>query len=95
MDFESENLFTISAGVADGVGGWRSYGVDPSQFPCSLMATCERMVKLGKFSPQNPVDILASSYQELLQAKEPLVGQYFVLYFSDQSCSLFLFVSVL
>uniref|UniRef100_A0A3Q0SL86 Protein phosphatase n=1 Tax=Amphilophus citrinellus TaxID=61819 RepID=A0A3Q0SL86_AMPCI len=61
-------------GVADGVGGWRDYGVDPSQFSATLMRTCERLVKEGRFTPSNPVGILTSGYYELLQNKVPLLG---------------------
>lgn len=63
------------SGVADGVGGWRDYGVDPSQFSATLMRTCERLVKEGRFSPNNPVGILTSGYYELLQNKIPLLGE--------------------
>ncbi|XP_068616770.1 protein phosphatase PTC7 homolog isoform X2 [Brachionichthys hirsutus] len=61
-------------GVADGVGGWRDYGVDPSQFSGTLMKTCERLVKEGRFVPSSPVGILTASYCELLQNKVPLQG---------------------
>ncbi|NXR11485.1 PPTC7 phosphatase, partial [Semnornis frantzii] len=61
-------------GVADGVGGWRDYGVDPSQFSGTLMRTCERLVKEGRFVPSNPVGILTAGYCELLQNKVPLLG---------------------
>ncbi|XP_021574783.1 protein phosphatase PTC7 homolog [Carlito syrichta] len=61
-------------GVADGVGGWRDYGVDPSQFSGTLMRTCERLVKEGRFVPSNPIGILTTSYCELLQNKVPLLG---------------------
>lgn len=61
-------------GVADGVGGWRTYGVDPSQFPKSLMAACERMVHTGQFTPRRPVDVLSSGYHEIQQDKAPLIG---------------------
>jgi protein phosphatase PTC7 len=61
-------------GVADGVGGWRSYGVDPSLFPKSLMAACERMVTSGHFTPRNPVEVLSSGYYEVQQEKAPLIG---------------------
>ena len=65
----------VSSGVADGVGGWRDYGVDPSQFSGTLMKTCERLVKEGRFVPGNPVGVLTSSYYELLQNKVPLLGE--------------------
>jgi protein phosphatase PTC7 len=61
-------------GVADGVGGWRDYGVDPAQFPRSLMETCERLVKLGRFRPTAPVSIIESSYHEILESKAPMLG---------------------
>lgn len=61
-------------GVADGVGGWRTYGVDPSLFPKSLMAACERMVSSGHFTPRDPVDILSAGYFEVQQDKAPLIG---------------------
>lgn len=62
-------------GVADGVGGWRDYGVDPSQFSGTLMKTCERLVKEGRFVPSSPVGVLTTSYYELLQNKVPLLGE--------------------
>jgi len=61
-------------GVADGVGGWRSYGVDPSLFTQSLMAACERMVQSGQFCPQKPVEVLSTGYYEVQQDKKPLIG---------------------
>ena len=70
-------MFYISSqGVADGVGGWRDYGVDPSQFSATLMRTCERLVKEGRFVPSQPVGILTSGYYELLQYKVPLLGEH-------------------
>lgn len=65
----------VPSGVADGVGGWRDYGVDPSQFSATLMRTCERLVKEGRFTPSYPVGILTSGYYELLQNKVPLLGE--------------------
>lgn len=61
-------------GVADGVGGWRNYGVDPSIFPRQLMATCARLVRDGHFRPQAPASIIAAGYEEILQAKDQLLG---------------------
>lgn len=73
-------------GVADGVGGWRSYGVDPSTFPRTLMSTCERMVKENKFRPQAPASIITDSYYELLEQKQPLVGEGFFFFIFNQTC---------
>ncbi|KAL5016439.1 hypothetical protein ScPMuIL_006028 [Solemya velum] len=61
-------------GVADGVGGWRNYGIDPSAFPHALMKTCERMVKEGRIHPRSPANIIEASYDELLEQKIPLLG---------------------
>lgn len=79
----------VCIGVADGVGGWRDYGVDPSQFSGTLMKTCERLVKEGRFVPSNPVGVLTTSYYELLQNKVPLLGEYSCSKhrFSDQNPS--------
>lgn len=66
----------VTVGVADGVGGWRDYGVDPSQFSSTLMKTCERLVKEGRFVPSHPVGVLTTSYYELLQNKVPLLGEW-------------------
>lgn len=65
-------------GVAEGVGGWRDYGVDPSLFSGTLMRTCERLAKEGHFLPSNPVGILTTSYYELLQNKVPLLGKCYL-----------------
>lgn len=61
-------------GVADGVGGWRTYGIDPSHFSGTLMRTCERLVSLGRFNPQTPASIIANGYNELLENKEQIIG---------------------
>lgn len=69
-------------GVADGVGGWRAYGIDPGEFSMHLMRTCERLVKLGRFTPSNPSDLLARGYYELLHHKKAILGKnlYNLLY---------------
>lgn len=61
-------------GVADGVGGWRAYGIDPGEFSMHLMRTCERLVNTGRFSPSNPSELLAKSYYELIHHKKPILG---------------------
>jgi hypothetical protein len=70
--------YFCSSGVADGVGGWRSYGVDPSLFPKSLMSACERLIKAGKFTPQKPIEVLSTGYYEVQQDKNPLIGMWCV-----------------
>ncbi|XP_015519611.1 protein phosphatase PTC7 homolog [Neodiprion pinetum] len=61
-------------GVADGVGGWRHYGIDPGEFSNFLMRTCERLVTMGRFTPSEPAGLLARSYYELLENKQPIPG---------------------
>lgn len=69
-------------GVADGVGGWRDIGVDPSKFSTNLMRTCKRVVEQGLTTEQGdqidhktPIEILSASYQALLENKNPsLIG---------------------
>ncbi|KAH0560194.1 protein phosphatase PTC7 homolog [Cotesia glomerata] len=61
-------------GVADGVGGWRHYGIDPGEFSSYLMKACERLVSLGKFVPHEPAGLLAKSYYELLENKQSILG---------------------
>lgn len=64
--------------MADGVGGWRSYGIDPGEFSTFLMKTCERLVNCSNFNPQRPVNLLAYSYCELLEHKKPILGMFFL-----------------
>lgn len=61
-------------GVADGVGGWRNYGIDPGEFSSFLMRTCERLVTTGRFNGNEPAGLLAHSYYELLENKQPVLG---------------------
>ncbi|XP_005102660.1 protein phosphatase PTC7 homolog [Aplysia californica] len=72
--FISRNKVADVIGVADGVGGWRNYGVDPSTFPRTLMLACERMVREGHFAPQSPGNIIAAGYSEMLEQKVPTIG---------------------
>lgn len=50
-------------GVADGVGGWRTRGYDPSAFSASLMRICKDMA--GKKS-HDPLKLIDDSYNKLL-----------------------------
>ncbi|XP_011294082.2 protein phosphatase PTC7 homolog [Musca domestica] len=72
--FKTSTLNSDVLGVADGVGGWRSYGIDPGEFSSFLMKTCERLVHCVNFNPQRPVNLLAYSYCELLEQKKPILG---------------------
>lgn len=61
-------------GVADGVGGWRAYGVDPGQFSVNLMRCCERLVLAGYFSNHQPAKLLAQGFLELKENKQQIIG---------------------
>lgn len=65
--FVSTNTAADVLGVADGVGGWRNYGIDPSLFSSSLMATCERVVNEGRSRPDAPKTIIATGYYDLME----------------------------
>lgn len=38
------------------------------------MRTCERLVQSGQFNPNDPSDLLARSYYELIEHKKPILG---------------------
>ena len=61
-------------GVADGVGGWKLYGVDPSKFSRQLMQNCERLVKSGQFNCKQPAGLLANAYNEMKNSNEKAFG---------------------
>lgn len=61
-------------GVADGVGGWRAYGVDPGLFSVNLMKSCERLVVAGYFSSNKPAMLLAQGFLEMQENKQQIIG---------------------
>ncbi|XP_062140009.1 protein phosphatase PTC7 homolog isoform X1 [Drosophila sulfurigaster albostrigata] len=61
-------------GVADGVGGWRVYGIDPGQFSRFLMRSCERLAHAQDFEATRPEHLLARAYCNLLEQKQPILG---------------------
>jgi hypothetical protein len=78
---KSENLFPSPyqtydyMGVADGVGGWRDSGVDPSIFPWALMNTCTSIIsslskKESIFMPVNLLDLALKkvTFQKIVKA---------------------------
>ena len=40
------------------------------------MNVCLRLIKEGRFHPQSPGRIIEDSYQEILNQKQPLIGEY-------------------
>lgn len=61
--------------MADGVGGWREYGVDPSQVPKTIMSLCARLVDNGKFSASSPEQLLERAYDEASMHKDAVMGK--------------------
>lgn len=72
--FVAKNKSFDVLGVADGVGGWRNYGIDPAAFPRTLMNICERVVLEDRLNLRSPVKVIEASYKELLEQKTPLMG---------------------
>ena len=65
----------ICLGVADGVGGWRHYGIDSSLFSSALMESCRRFVMEGGLETPSPISVIKAGFQELFEHKEPLFGR--------------------
>ncbi|CAD5213351.1 unnamed protein product [Bursaphelenchus okinawaensis] len=63
---------THVAGVADGVGGWRKYGIDPSEFSSNLMKHCEKIVEAGEFKPDRPDLIISKAFERLAVSPRPI-----------------------
>ncbi len=70
----SSNSNVSVLGVADGVGGWRQYGVDPGQFSRQLMYNCDRLVRAGYFLPSQPARLLAQGFLEMQESKQQVIG---------------------
>ncbi|VDN59735.1 unnamed protein product [Dracunculus medinensis] len=63
---------TYVVGVADGVGGWRKYGIDPSEFSSRLMNICSDIVRKGEFEPMRPDLLLAKAFETLALPPRPV-----------------------
>jgi protein phosphatase PTC7 len=63
-------------GVADGVGGWREHGIDPSLFSSSLMEACKSLIdnKLIDLNPLTLKELLSKGYKQLLEDKQCIIG---------------------
>ena len=64
-------------GVADGVGGWREHGIDPSLFSSSLMEACRTLIdnKLIDLNPLTLKELLSKGYKQLLEDKQCIIGK--------------------
>uniref|UniRef100_A0A1I7TM84 Protein phosphatase n=1 Tax=Caenorhabditis tropicalis TaxID=1561998 RepID=A0A1I7TM84_9PELO len=65
-----KNTFVV--GVADGVGGWRKYGIDPSAFSRRLMKECEKRVQGGEFDPKKPESLLDFAFRASAESPRPV-----------------------
>lgn len=74
--FIAKNRLGDFLGVADGVGGWREYGIDPSLFSSSLMEACRSLIdnKLIDLNPTTLTELLSRGYNQLLEDKQGLIG---------------------
>jgi len=72
--FIVENERRSVIGIADGVGGWRRYDVDPSKFTRNLMNNCERIARSTTTDVLNPVGLLQRAYEQMMHLKSPLLG---------------------
>uniref|UniRef100_A0AC35TTB3 Protein phosphatase n=1 Tax=Rhabditophanes sp. KR3021 TaxID=114890 RepID=A0AC35TTB3_9BILA len=65
------NETTHVTGVADGVGGWRKHGVDPSAFSSTLMKLCYEIAESGNFDPSRPDLLMEDAFQTLIVSSNP------------------------
>lgn len=73
--FIAENKNCTALGVADGVGGWRDYGIDASKFSTTLMRKCEHFVNDGGLTKlPTASEVLHEGYKELALEKPANFG---------------------
>ncbi len=73
----NSHLVSSVFGVADGVGGWVEYKVDPSEMSRALMNNCKQISSSLLAEPQKEIDpkeLLTLSYQNILEAKQVKAG---------------------
>lgn len=70
-------------GVADGVGGWSSEGVDASFFSKALMNNCVKVARKGLADLDKPVDILTRALRETLWLHSKAYGEHRVIFLKD------------
>lgn len=59
--------------MADGVGGWRVYGLDPGSFSRTLMRNCAQLVRQGAFKPNEPKALLQRAY-DMIKEEDKYMG---------------------
>lgn len=68
--FISEDNRTI--GIADGVGGWKNYGIDPSEFSITLMEKTKEAYEGN--NDLSPIEMLEKGYKELVKEDKVEAG---------------------
>lgn len=63
--------FATALGIADGVGQWSAYGVDPAAFSWELMNNCQAVAENGESEPQH---ILACGFDQLAAERQVQCG---------------------
>ena len=77
----------IFTGVADGVGGWSSAGIDPSHFSKALMTCCSSLVTKEMVHLNSAKEILSSGFSELLSLYSKTYGKLIMLHALLYQCS--------
>ncbi|KAH8262093.1 hypothetical protein KR038_004083, partial [Drosophila bunnanda] len=72
--FQCSSPQADTMGVADGVGGWRAYGIDPGEFSDFLMRSCSRLATYRNYNPRRLDLLLKRAYLDLLEQKCPVLG---------------------
>ena len=70
----------LTAGVADGVGGWHAEGIDPSLFAKAMLRKCAKLFTSGRM--QYPKEILKWAYEEVLWVEAKTYGESPTLQYS-------------
>ena len=70
--------YLITVGVADGVGGWRSEGIESAFFSKALMECCRNVARRKKVDLSNPTKIMSRGYKDLMWLHSHLYGALWV-----------------
>ena len=60
------NILLDVIGVADGVGGWQSEGIDSAFFSKALMECCSNVARRKKVDLSDPQKIMSRGYKDLM-----------------------------
>lgn len=58
--------------MADGVGGWKKYGIDPGEFSSRLMRSCSEIVNEGSFEFNRPELLIAKAFNSIKTTSRPM-----------------------